>query len=498
VTRGEVVVTNVISLVVSILLTSAPAMAAQGDCGQPVSNGAQPTASDCLFILKVAVGSQTCAPVCICDTNGDGGTAATDALVCLKKAVGQAVALQCFCGVGPVGEEAQINTYTTSDQRRPSIASDADGNLIVAWESLGSAESDTDASSVHAQRFLATGDPVGTEFQVNTFTTSFQSFVSLAASGGGAFVAAWSNSGGNPSDTTNSVRARLFDSSGAPAGDDFQVNSYTPSSQTVPSVGMDGAGNFVVAWQSDGSSGSDTSGTSIQGQRYDSAGAAVGTEFQVNTYTTDGQTAPAIAVATDGRFVVVWASVKSDGLDADGSIQGQVFDSTGAALGTQFAVNTYTTGAQSAPEVDFAEESFVVVWSSYQSEGDDYKGIQGRRFGFEAPPFGPLGSEFQVNGYTTGTQGEPSVALVSRGFVVVWFSDGAGGTDTGYSIQGRYFDTVDEGLDTEFQVNTYTTGYQVFSDVAPGTNNSFAVVWDSQGSSGSDSAGFGILGQRFE
>jgi hypothetical protein len=481
-----------------ILLAGAPAMAAQGDCGQPVSNGAAPTASDCLFILRTAVGTETCG--CICNVNGQSPTTAVDALLCLKKAVGQDVDLLCSCGFEPVGEEAQLNTYTTSDQRRPRVASDAAGNLVVAWDSLGSPESDADASSVQARRFSSAGEPLGAQFQVNTFTTGFQSFPSIAMADGGTFVAAWSNSGGNPSDTTNSVRARLFDSGGVPVGDDFQVNSYTPSSQTVPSVGMDAAGNFVVVWQSDGSGGSDTAGTSVQGQRYDSAGAAVGTEFQINTYTTDGQTAPAVAVEDTGRFIVAWASAKSGGSDQDGGVLAQLFASTGDAVGTEFTVNTYTTGAQSAPEVAVDSSGFVVVWSSYQSPDDDYRCIRGQRFAFEpgTPPFGTVGSEFQINGYTTGTQAEPSVASVAGGFVVVWYSDGSLGPDTGYSIQGRAFDGGGTAIGTEFQVNTYTTGYQVFADVAPGAGSGFAVVWDSQGSTGADSAGFGILGQRFE
>src|SRR2546430_390177 len=54
-----------------------------------------------------------------------------------------------------------------------------------------------------------------------------------------------------------------------PVGGQFQVNTYTTSFQFRPAGTGDGAGNFVVVWESDGSAGSDTSGFSIQGQRYD-------------------------------------------------------------------------------------------------------------------------------------------------------------------------------------------------------------------------------------
>ena len=74
-----------------------------------------------------------------------------------------------------------------------------------------------------------------------------------------------------------------------PTGPQFQVNTYTTSYQEGSSVAADADGDFVVVWRSLGSSGSDTSFFSIQGQRYNSAGSAVGSQFQVNTYTTNDQ-----------------------------------------------------------------------------------------------------------------------------------------------------------------------------------------------------------------
>ena len=46
----------------------------------------------------------------------------------------------------------------------------------------------------------------------------------------------------------------------SPAGGQFQVNLFTTSEQAVPEVASDGSGKFVVAWDSTGSSGSDTAG----------------------------------------------------------------------------------------------------------------------------------------------------------------------------------------------------------------------------------------------
>ena len=51
----------------------------------------------------------------------------------------------------------------------------------------------------------------------------------------------------------------------------------------MPSVASDAAGNFVVVWDSADQDGSDVG---VFGQRYASSGAPLGPEFRVNTYTT--------------------------------------------------------------------------------------------------------------------------------------------------------------------------------------------------------------------
>ena len=107
-----------------------------------------------------------------------------------------------------------------------------------------------------------------------------------------------------------SVHGQRFDSAGAVAGSEFRVNTYTTSSQSRPAVAQASDGSFVVVWNSYGQDGSQYG---VHGQRFDSAGAVAGSEFQVNTYTTAYQTRPAVAQASDGSFVVVWQSNGQDG-----------------------------------------------------------------------------------------------------------------------------------------------------------------------------------------
>jgi hypothetical protein len=69
-------------------------------CGAPQTAQPTPAASDCLYILQVAVGSAICDPECVCAPGGDLPASATDALICLATAVGTVTtdALNCPCG----------------------------------------------------------------------------------------------------------------------------------------------------------------------------------------------------------------------------------------------------------------------------------------------------------------------------------------------------------------------------------------------------------------
>jgi OmcA/MtrC family decaheme c-type cytochrome len=83
----------------AVLAMPSAALAGQGDCGQPATDGDLPSAADCLYILKAAVGTRTCNPSCICDLDGGGDVTGTDSLQCLQVAVGEISDLSCDCPV---------------------------------------------------------------------------------------------------------------------------------------------------------------------------------------------------------------------------------------------------------------------------------------------------------------------------------------------------------------------------------------------------------------
>src|SRR6185295_10007224 len=78
----------------------------------------------------------------------------------------------------------------------------------------------------------------------------------------------------------------------------------------------------------------------------------------------------------------------------------------GDPLGPEFRVNTYTTGSQAAPSVAAdSSGNFVVVWASDQ-DGSNL-GVFGQRYDSSGVPVGP---EFRVNTFTTYIQHSPAVA----------------------------------------------------------------------------------------
>ena len=379
----------------------------------------------------------------------------------------------------PQGPEFRVNTYTTLAQAAASVASSSTGNFVVVWSS----DQDGSVLGIFAQRYASGGAPLGSEFRVNTYTTDMQRNPVVASDSAGNFVVAWASN--NQDGNGYGIFAQRFASTGVPLGTEFRVNTSTTSQQRFAAVASSPAGTFVVAWDS---LFQDGAGYGIFGQRYATTGVPLGGEFRVNTYTTAHQSGPSVAADSGGNFVVTWNSYTQDGWEW--GVFAQRYASTGTPLGGEFRVNTYTTSYQDSPSVvaDSAGD-FVVAWQSFGQDGAN-RGAFAQRF---AGTGVPLGGEFRVNTYTTNYQGGPSLASDSAGnFVVTWWSDTQDGA--GFGIFAQRFANTGTPLGGEFRVNTYTTGSQFFPAVAADSAGNFVVAWQDDTQDGS---GFGVYGQRY-
>jgi hypothetical protein len=153
-----------------------------------------------------------------------------------------------------------------SDRISNDLATEPDGDFLVAWTTLQSPGSSV---QVEAARFLADGTPVGAAFTVNTYSAQSQHFPRLHRESSGGFVVAWTSTGSPGDDASGwSVQARRLAADGTPLGPQFQVNSYTTGHQTVGAVGSAPNGDLVFVWGSQGSFGDDDSLTSVQVRRF--------------------------------------------------------------------------------------------------------------------------------------------------------------------------------------------------------------------------------------
>ena len=77
---------------------------------------------------------------------------------------------------------------------------------------------------------------------------------------------------------------------------------------------------------------------------YSGAATASGTDFQINTNTSGDQDTPKVSALSGGGFIVVWESAGQDG--SGEGIYAQIYDSTGTVSGSEFKANTTTTGLE--------------------------------------------------------------------------------------------------------------------------------------------------------
>ena len=267
------------------------------------------------------------------------------------------------------GAEFRVSQATTGHQNLPSVEMNAAGAFVVTWKSNSGASK----YDVIARRYSAAGAPLGNEFTVNTNLVDDQDLPTVAMDGDGAFTVAWMTRA-TVDGSGRGIFARRYDASGAGLGPDVQVNTTASGNQDRPSIAMTPTGESVIAWVSGNNQDGDKNG--VYGQRYDAAGAAQGGEFLVNTTTIDTQDWPSVGIDDAGRFTVAWASNNQDG--SGKGVYAQTFDFTGAPLGGEQPVNVTTANNQQFAAVALGSNGDAFfVW-----EGNgpaDSSGVFGRR-----------------------------------------------------------------------------------------------------------------------
>ncbi len=340
-----------------------------------------------------------------------------------------------------IGTEFQVNSNFVDSQDNPSVTPLADGGFVVAWQSRDFGGSEYD---IFAQRYDANGETVDEEFQVNTRNSGFQEQVDVVGLANGGFVFAWQSDGQDGSE--DGIYARRYNSSGNAASGEFRVNDYSDRNQSSPSLTALDNGDFVITWQSQRQDGEQYG---VYGRRYSPGGSSRGDEFQINTTAAETQHSPTVTTLNNGNFVAVWTSYGQDGDDF--GIYGQIFNDTGEAIGSEFAVNSLTEGTQILPDVaSLSNGGFVVTWRSL-GEGETDFSVNGQRFDASGST---VGNEFQVNSSATEDQGEAAVTgLNNGGFVVAWHNINA--FDDNHGLYGQRYDGTGNAAGGQFKINSF-------------------------------------------
>ena len=383
------------------------------------------------------------------------------------------------------GVEFRANTVTANIQRRPDVHIQANGDFVVAWTGVNPL--DPNAYGAFGQRYDVTGAPIGGEFRINSYTPSFQFRPVVASDAKNNFVVVWSSY--LQDGDQYGVYAQRYAANGTPSGAEFRVNTFTGGGQGASyyfleqnhAVSMAPNGNFVVVWGSYDAN-QDGDGPSVHGQRFSAAGVALGTEFQINTYTGGYQFGPTVAMNADNSFVVVWSTVDGSGY----GIAGRRYDTAGAPIGAEFTVPDSTAATlQQAPVVRAAvDRSFVVTWAESGN-------MVGKKFSAAGTP---VGAQFQVN--TSAAGADPfygyAFGMDRRGnFIVNWNNHpGAAPPDIG----GRRFLATPAAREPESTVNLFTTGTQNEEAVTADYVGNVISTWTD---GARDGGGQGVYAQRF-
>ncbi|MDA8635039.1 flagellin [Rhodobacteraceae bacterium] len=373
-----------------------------------------------------------------------------------------------------VDSEFRINTFSSGDQEHPTIASLKDGSSLVVWESYGQ---DGSADGIVGRFLDKNKNPSGDEFIINQNTTGFQTSPSIAELSDGSIVVAWS---GTPSGH-NDVKAQKLTSTGQLIGSEFTVNTETANGQQDAKLQALADGGFIAVWQSYGQDGSENS---IHGQRFDSSGSRVGSEFLINTTTASYQRSPSVTVLNNGGFVVAWQSYNQDG-DQEG-VFAQQFDNSFNQVGSEIQINTYTNGNQDSVNiVALNSGGFVAAWDDYEREN-----IYAQIFDETG---NKLNTEFQVNDDTSSIKIEPELVKLTDGFLIAWNSRYQDGSE--YGVFAQRFSDAGGKIGSEFQMNTETTDWQIRPSLAAYEDGTLLAAW---GSKEQDGSGYGIFSQLFD
>ena len=311
-------------------------------------------------------------------------------------------------------------------------------DYLITWDEYGYEADDAEIGGIIIG---ADGSVKVEQFQVNTSTARKQED-SAVCSINGNYLVVWHSR--EPDNEASDLFAQLLDSSGNKIGTEFQVNTYTTGRQYGPTISTIG-NNYMVVWVSEGHY--------IKAQLLHGDGTKIGSEIQVNTYTSGPKDHPFIA-ASNSKYLVTWSCYIAETEEYD--VHARFIDNDGNRIGPEFRVNDYTTDFQLNPSVASDGTNFMITWMSRPQDGDKY-GIYAKQID---PSGNTIKPEFRINEKTFDAQMYPYICFNGTYYFVAWM-DGEWVEEYGYTVVNEVHAL---SFDNEGRTMLPTFNFRIFSD----------------------------------
>ena len=386
----------------------------------------------------------------------------------------------------PMGDMVQVNhIFTLDDQDAPAIGPVGDGGWFVVWRD----RSDTN-DRLRSRRLDRAGQPIGSEILVvwsplgighpevarlddgRSIVVWPESLPNLAVSrlGGQGVRGSFVNLDGAASGSILEIRdgespleeldvasapgggfvvtwvesatvwIRSFDSQGAALAEAVAASTLGASVRTPRIARLEGGRGHVVVWASSASAGGDASGESVQWRRLDATGAFVGPQQQVNSFTSGNQWYPDVASSSDGGFAVIWHSLPAapvrapEGEPIGDGIDLRFFAADGSPRGLETTINFAPGYAVAKPALVRGPDGELTATWLLTSDT-----VQARRLVDRHA----LGPEIWIAGSLSSSWADvPAIAVDAEGdFAVAWQRTGGshGGDEDGASVHARSY-----------------------------------------------------------
>ena len=266
----------------------------------------------------------------------------------------------------PHNQQWPVNSDTNDIQQHPRIAFNYGGKSVIVWDSNSAGIKGI--RKICGQLYDSNGLCIDKEFIVNDEIYDSR-YPNVTMDSNGGFAVVWTQ---GKNTTSNIIKARLYNADGSARTSSFMVSTTIFSSLTRPAIAMGRSGSFVVTWDGDPNRAKDDD---IHARIFEPNGAPLGGQFIVNTTIKGPQQNPQIAMNNTGDFVIVWDSNSTidPNINNKTEILGQRFDSSGRRIGSEFRLNTFMEKDQKNPDIVLYDNGkFIAVWQSDEQDGSDW------------------------------------------------------------------------------------------------------------------------------